>query len=136
MIKQEYYKLLKDPRWQKKRLEVMERDEFTCQLCGQTERTLHIHHLKYFKNRNPWEIDNKFLLTLCELCHEEEGKRKLIKNQQPLFLIGRIYKNGSDYIRIRVISGIPGKYIVRDLSLANAENIANLITEMVSEDYI
>jgi 5-methylcytosine-specific restriction endonuclease McrA len=30
---------LKDPRWQKRRLEIFKRDEWTCQQCGDTETT-------------------------------------------------------------------------------------------------
>ena len=29
-----YSEQLKSPKWQKKRLEIMQRDKFTCQLCG------------------------------------------------------------------------------------------------------
>ena len=29
-----YSEKLKDPRWQKKRLEILERDNFRCQYCG------------------------------------------------------------------------------------------------------
>jgi hypothetical protein len=63
---------LKDPKWQKKRLEVLERDKWTCQKCDDKESTLHVHHIKY-STGNPWEIDNKFLITLCEECHSCES---------------------------------------------------------------
>ena len=66
-----YSELLKDPHWQKKRLEIFERDKWTCQLCGDKETTLHVHHKKYIKDKNPWEINNKYLITLCEDCHTE-----------------------------------------------------------------
>lgn len=39
----EYLEKLKDPRWQKRRLEIFQRDEFTCQVCFDTESTLHVH---------------------------------------------------------------------------------------------
>lgn len=68
----EYSKKLLDPRWQKKRLEILQRDEFTCQSCFDTENTLHVHHRRYFPGREPWDIDNKFLVTLCASCHQEE----------------------------------------------------------------
>lgn len=63
----EYSKKLLDPRWQKKRLKILERDNFTCRLCGRDCKTLNVHHLKY-KNE-PWEIDDEFLITYCEDCH-------------------------------------------------------------------
>lgn len=63
---------LKDPRWQKKRLEILERDKWTCQNCDDKDSTLHVHHKKYEKG-DPWDIDNKHLITLCFSCHEIES---------------------------------------------------------------
>jgi hypothetical protein len=63
-----YSDLLKDPRWQKKRLKILERDNFECQNCGSEDNTLHVHHYKYTKT--PWEIDQNYLVTLCKDCHE------------------------------------------------------------------
>ena len=65
-----YSEKLKDPRWQKKRLEIMERDGFACQSCGDNESTLNVHHCRYVTGKNPWEYDNLSLTTLCEPCHE------------------------------------------------------------------
>lgn len=67
-----YAELLKDPRWQRKRLEVMERDNFTCRWCGADDKTLNIHHLHYIKGRKPWEYENDDLLTVCEGCHKDD----------------------------------------------------------------
>lgn len=72
-----YAEKLKDPRWQKRRLEIFERDEFTCQCCRDTENTLHVHHLQYFKGE-PWDVEDIYLITLCENCHEYEEKLKSI----------------------------------------------------------
>jgi hypothetical protein len=69
-----YSEKLKDPRWQKKRLKILERDEFACNDCGDTESTLMVHHLKYAGD--PWEIEDKYLITLCEDCHESEHESR------------------------------------------------------------
>lgn len=67
-----YSDLLKDPRWQKRRLQIMQRDDFKCQLCGDDKKTLNVHHLHY--KGMPWEALDKHLITLCESCHRiEEG---------------------------------------------------------------
>lgn len=66
-----YSERLKDPRWQKKRLQIMERDGFTCRLCSDTETTLNVHHLFYEKGADPWDYPDLSLLTVCEPCHEE-----------------------------------------------------------------
>jgi len=76
-----YAELLKSPKWQKKRLEIMKRDKFTCQMCGSKTSTLNVHHCIYTKGLNPWDYNNITLLTLCEMCHNVEHKaKKFIKN--------------------------------------------------------
>ena len=65
-----YYEKLKDPRWQKKRLSIMQRDGFKCKECDDNETTLHVHHIQYRKAKNPWEYPDSHLITLCEECHE------------------------------------------------------------------
>lgn len=66
----DYIKKLKDPRWQKRRLEIMSRDEFLCQICYSAHKTLNVHHMYYSPGLEPWEADEKHLVTLCEDCHE------------------------------------------------------------------
>jgi hypothetical protein len=65
-----YYEKLKDPRWQRKRLEVFERDGFKCRRCRGEDKTLNVHHKRYAKNGDPWGVELKDLVTLCEHCHE------------------------------------------------------------------
>ena len=72
MAKKTYSEKLKDPRWQKQRLEVFERDQFTCQYCESTTKTLNVHHVEYQQGCEPWEYDLDMLVTLCEECHEKE----------------------------------------------------------------
>jgi 5-methylcytosine-specific restriction endonuclease McrA len=64
-----YDELLKDPRWQRKRLDIMNRDNFTCQLCKSKKKTLNVHHKVYHRGLLPWENPDKDLITLCEDCH-------------------------------------------------------------------
>lgn len=71
MSSKTYFEKLRDPRWQKKRLEVMERANFCCEICYGSTSTLNVHHKFYFKGREPWEYDEKQLSVLCEMCHEE-----------------------------------------------------------------
>ena len=67
-----YSELLKDPRWQKKRLEIMERDDFACQICTDKKSMLTVHHIYYKKHLKPWEYREKAYLTLCDRCHKLE----------------------------------------------------------------
>jgi hypothetical protein len=66
-----YAQKLRDPRWQKKRLEVMQANDFSCEICGDKESTLNIHHKQYLRGHEPWEYNKNQLSCLCEFCHEE-----------------------------------------------------------------
>lgn len=68
-----YSEKLRNPKWQRKRLDILQRDEFACVGCGDTESTLHVHHCYYEKGKEPWEYADSSLITLCEHCHSEEG---------------------------------------------------------------
>jgi hypothetical protein len=67
-----YSEKLKDPRWQKKRLQIFNRDKWACKECGAKNKTLHVHHTKYFNNTDPWEYPKELLVTLCKDCHGAE----------------------------------------------------------------
>jgi 5-methylcytosine-specific restriction endonuclease McrA len=64
-----YFEKLKDPRWQKKRLEIFKRAGWKCELCGNDKKSLHIHHNYYSYGFDPWEYENNTLYCLCEDCH-------------------------------------------------------------------
>lgn len=66
-----YAEKLRHPKWQRKRLEVLEAAGFECQYCGDKDSTLHVHHGYYAKGREPWEYESDSLHVLCEKCHEE-----------------------------------------------------------------
>lgn len=66
-MRKTYSEKLQDPRWQKKRLEILERDCWQCVYCQDKESTLHVHHLKY--KGAPYEADNADLETVCKYCH-------------------------------------------------------------------
>jgi hypothetical protein len=70
-----YFQKLRDPRWQKMRLEVMQKNEFCCEICGDSKSTLNVHHKVYFKDRDPWEYLPEQLSCLCESCHEENHNK-------------------------------------------------------------
>lgn len=60
-----------DPRWQKLRLQVMDRDEWKCVCCGDAQSTLHVHHKRYCGFI--WESPPEDLQTLCNGCHMSIG---------------------------------------------------------------
>lgn len=77
-----YLEKLQDPRWQKKRLQIMERDGFKCRQCNATDKTLHVHHTYYVPyapgapRHDPWDYADHVLVTLCRVCHDNEEERK------------------------------------------------------------
>ncbi len=64
-----YSEKLRDPRWQKKRLEIFNRDDWTCQKCGSKKDELHAHHKKYINGFDPWDYPSESLITYCYKCH-------------------------------------------------------------------
>ena len=76
-----YAEKLLDPRWQKKRLCILERDKWTCQDCGATTKTFHVHHLDYINGKDPWEYPDEYLTSLCYECHAaiEEARKDFEK---------------------------------------------------------
>jgi hypothetical protein len=70
-----YQEKLRDPRWQKKRLQILERDGWACRLCGDKEKTLHVHHVHYDSRADgPWDYPDTSLVTLCCECHEGQSE--------------------------------------------------------------
>lgn len=64
-----------DPRWQRVRLEVFERDDFRCRCCGNGDAELHAHHSFYVHGRDPWDYPIESIITYCHGCHEAEHGR-------------------------------------------------------------
>lgn len=64
-----YAEKLKSPKWLKRKYAILERDKYTCKSCGDTERQLHVHHIFYLPNTDPWDYEDSALVTYCEYCH-------------------------------------------------------------------
>src|SRR5258708_1813184 len=63
-----YVEQLLDPRWQRKRLEVLSAAAWRCRRCQNSRRTLHVHHRKY-RPVAAWEYPSAELDVLCAPCH-------------------------------------------------------------------
>lgn len=75
-----YSQLLLSPHWQRKRLEVMSRDNFKCVSCGEADLTLNVHHKMYLKNHMPWDYPLDNFQTLCYKCHQD--KHEIAENYE------------------------------------------------------
>lgn len=61
-------KLRQSPMYRKWKKEVLNRDNYQCQLCG-SEKQLHAHHIKPFSIFPDLRFDVSNGLTLCSTCH-------------------------------------------------------------------
>lgn len=125
-----------DPRWQKKRLLILQRDNFSCCQCGDEKSTLHVHHKYYTFGIEPWDYPNELIETLCVDCHKQETWESLdFKGTlKELLSTGWTYAELNQYLsglvypinipnmeRARIASFVAGN----EEQLANVENILN-----------
>lgn len=72
----EYVERLRDPRWQRMRLSVLERAGWRCEWCGTAKVNLQIHHGYYEREALPWDYPVEALYCLCDYCHEKAERMK------------------------------------------------------------
>jgi len=120
-MKPSYYELLKDPRWQRKRLEIMEAANFECSNCGDDKSTLNVHHGYYEYGLKPWEYPNESLHCLCITCHKQFEEKKLHLTK----LIDHICTTNIDIEEIKgciyglqMMQSINSKFIINSFELA------------------
>lgn len=85
-----YEEELKDVRWLKRRVDILIKRNFTCEICGGTYN-LQIHHKKYHKSCRPWEYDDDDLVCLCQNCHELQHEKKELKLKGNYLLLPLYY---------------------------------------------
>lgn len=133
-----YKDQLLDPRWQKKRLEILSRDKFTCQLCLDTETTLHIHHKYYDKTYQTlaWEYPNHSLLTICSDCHVAITKHVEEYGNDEEFATFKVKKEGQKKLFVYTkgmlrfdVSNIEG-------DLTFTENTANKVVQFLIHNWL
>lgn len=95
------------PNWKTQRLRALDRDAHQCRMCGAREVTLHVHHIRPFREFNyvpgqneayqaANQLDN--LITLCPSCHRQAeagqqtrsalgGLAYVLGNLAPLYLM-------------------------------------------------
>ncbi|OYU56713.1 MAG: HNH endonuclease [Chitinophagaceae bacterium BSSC1] len=70
-----YLEKLQTTCWKEKRALILMRDANKCRNCG-SSNNLQVHHRQYHINKitgqksDPWNYNNKYLITLCNSCHE------------------------------------------------------------------
>jgi len=64
-----YREQMSHPLWLAKREKIFKRDNFKCQICGDTTHNHSINHLCYFPDLLAWEYDNELMRTVCMKHH-------------------------------------------------------------------
>lgn len=77
-----YQEMLRDPRWQRRRLEIMNRAQWKCEKCHDDARTLNVHHARYRSGAAPWEYTDAELICVCEDCHLEGHILEAVKAKE------------------------------------------------------
>jgi len=107
-----YKDKLLDPRWQKKRLEILERDGWRCRYCGNDKLTLHVHHVLYLKGVDPWDYEDADLHALCEDCHLLEKRRDEMDYQS----VGLLRQLGVSALAMCGVLGLVAKLRTKGLT--------------------
>lgn len=102
-----YAEKLKHPKWQKKRLETLQAHNFTCQFCGETEKTLHVHHIMYGKSRDPWDCEDYMLTVICEDCHQVQHSKNLTSEVEEVLSVLQV-----NYVKHRDAILVINKFIL------------------------
>jgi len=120
--------MLLDPRWQRKRLEVLEAAGWRCEYCSDGENTLHVHHSHYVKGRKPWEYERSELRALCADCHEEhhtqKGRLDALVSQVDPILLGEIVAMAYGFARASAITGRKQDAAIASLAVVDLDGNA------------
>jgi Restriction endonuclease len=76
----EYAVLLSSDNWQIVRKRILKRDNYKCKECGKSNCRLNVHHKIYLEGKKPWEVPDRFLVSLCDECHAKAHENRLIKS--------------------------------------------------------
>lgn len=71
--------------WLHKRSDILKRDNHECQKHKERGRfapATCVHHIKHLKEFPELALNDENLISLCDICHNEEHPEKLHKNTQ------------------------------------------------------
>jgi len=81
-IKINTYKFYRSAAWIHKRQEILQRDNYECQLCkakGRFSRATCVHHIKHLNIYPELGLEESNLISLCDACHNDEHPEKIDK---------------------------------------------------------
>lgn len=138
-----YWEKLQDPRWQRRRLEILQRSNFKCEQCGSGDKTLHVHHIIYRKGVMPWEYPDRELYALCKDCHLEETQLRAALDEAIAQLKPSVFHELLGYAEAEALKSIGagqltirswyhGLGVVRSFNIRNTDAVARLLNNTAS----
>jgi hypothetical protein len=113
MTKSEYAQLLLTAEWNEVRIRILKRDKFVCRHCGAKDCRLSVHHKIYLEGKLPWEVPDKFLISLCDDCHAKAHENRLISS----FIKKRVpeekKKKAKRQVKLRTLSNEEKMFIAK-----------------------
>jgi len=67
------------------RITILDRDNYTCQICKRKSGVLHVHHIKPFAVYKELRLDLDNGITLCKDCHLSKMHNRLTSNVDKLY---------------------------------------------------
>lgn len=90
-MENDFFNSYKTAEWQRKKNAVLERDNYTCQICGNRSGLMQVHHITYNNCRGKaYNSPMGDLITLCEHCHaHDDGDHKHFYNGEFVVRVGK-----------------------------------------------
>lgn len=79
----EEHRFYKTKQWRKKRLDILKRDNYECQVCkgkGLHYQATTVHHIIHLRDNKELALVDKNLMSVCGTCHNELHPEKLLRN--------------------------------------------------------
>lgn len=130
-----YAEKLQHPLWQRTRLRVLERANYTCEQCGDTETQVHVHHMFYLWGAEPWDYPDYAFKCLCRNCHNEVTAEKDMVKQDMRALTAMIKATGITPCHINDIAiHLHDAYEARVFDSGSGERLHRAILDFVIEE--
>lgn len=72
-MENDFFESYQTSEWQRKKNAVLERDDYTCQICGSKNGLMQVHHITYKHCKGKaYNAPMGDLITLCERCHAND----------------------------------------------------------------
>lgn len=87
---EDFFQSYQTAEWQRVKNKVLERDNYTCKICGESHGLMQVHHISYKRcNGKAYNAQLGDMITLCENCHNhDDGDHKHFFNGKVVLSCG------------------------------------------------